>query len=72
MTAKNEIGIGLLGMGTVGRGVYRILNDNKDDIEQKIGASIVIKKILVRDISKDRGLEISSDLLTTKIGRAHV
>ena len=67
MTAKNGIGIGLLGMGTVGRGVYRILNDNKSDIEQKIGAPIVVKKILVRDVSKDRGLEISSNLLTTNV-----
>lgn len=67
MAAKKEIGVGLLGMGTVGRGVYRILNDNKAVIEQKAGAPIVIKKILVRDISKDRGLAISTGLLTTNI-----
>ncbi|MDD2553861.1 MAG: homoserine dehydrogenase, partial [Desulfotomaculaceae bacterium] len=67
MAAKKEIGVGLLGMGTVGRGVYRILNDNKEGIEQKVGAPITIKKILVRDVAKDRGLAISEGLLTTNI-----
>ncbi len=67
MAAKKEIGVGLLGMGTVGRGVYRILHDNKAGIEQKVGAPIVIKKILVRDVSKDRGLAVGEGLLTTNI-----
>lgn len=58
----------MLGMGTVGRGVYRILNENRDGIEQKVGASIEIKKILVRDITKDRGLELDQSLLTTDAG----
>ncbi len=65
MAAKKEIGVGLLGMGTVGRGVYRILNDNKAGIEQKVGVPIVIKKILVRDTSKDRGMALNKGLLTT-------
>jgi homoserine dehydrogenase len=64
---KKEIGVGLLGLGTVGRGVYRILNDNKAGIEQKVGVPIVIKKILVRDTSKDRGMELNKGLLTTNI-----
>lgn len=67
MAAKKEIGVGLLGMGTVGRGVYRILNDNKAGIEQKVGVPIVIKRILVRDISKDRGMALNKGLLTTNI-----
>ena len=67
MAAKKEIGVGLLGMGTVGRGVYRILNDNKAGIEQKVGVPIVIKRILVRDISKDRGMVLNKGLLTTNI-----
>ena len=67
MAAKKEIGVGLLGMGTVGRGVYRILNDNKTGIEQKVGVPIVIKRILVRDVSKDRGMALNKALLTTNI-----
>ncbi len=67
MAAKKEIGVGLLGMGTVGRGVYRILNDNKTGIEQKVGVPIVIKRILVRNVSKDRGMALNKALLTTNI-----
>jgi len=61
------IGVGLLGMGTVGRGVYRILSNNKAGIEQKVGVPIVVKKILVRNTAKDRGVELPEGLLTTNI-----
>ena len=51
---KKIIKLGLLGSGTVGTGVVRVLNENKEDIVQKIGADIEIKKILVRDVNKKR------------------
>lgn len=65
--SQKEIGVGLLGMGTVGRGVYKILNNNKDGIEKKTGASIVVRKALVRDTAKNRGLKTPEGLLTTSI-----
>ena len=58
------VGVGLIGMGTVGRGVYRILRNNCAEIKQKVGASIEIKKILVRDPGKDRGFPLPPGLLT--------
>lgn len=61
------IKVGLLGMGTVGRGVYRVLTKNADAISSRIGAKIEIKKILVRDVTKDRGLELEKNILTTNI-----
>lgn len=61
----NVIKIGLLGLGTVGRGVYRILEENKDIIQQRAGVKLEIKKILVRSLAKDRGINISEQLLTT-------
>ena len=60
---KKIIKLGLLGSGTVGTGVVRVLNENKEDIVQKIGADIEIKKILVRDVNKKReyleGIELT-------------
>lgn len=50
--AHTEINIALLGFGTVGRGVFEVLRENKEEIEEKIGTSIYLKKILVRNIQK--------------------
>lgn len=49
-----EINIGLLGSGTVGTGVVRVLRENAEDIAKKVGGKIVVKKVLVRDITKKR------------------
>lgn len=61
------IKIGLLGLGTVGRGVYRILQDNQQSIEQRVGRKLEIKRILVRSLNKDRGLELPEEMLTTNL-----
>ena len=64
MTVDDNLQVGLLGLGTVGRGVYRIITDNEENIGRKIGAGIEIKKILVRDTDKNRGIEIDMDKIT--------
>lgn len=51
---SKEIKIGLLGSGTVGTGVVRVLHENAEDISKKVGAGLSIKKVLVRDIKKKR------------------
>ncbi|MQL51579.1 homoserine dehydrogenase [Desulfofundulus thermobenzoicus] len=60
----SPVKIALLGLGTVGRGVYRILTDNAENIAHKVGAPLIIARILVRDPHKDRGLEVDRSLLT--------
>ena len=44
----------LLGAGTVGGGVYEILKWPKEEMPQKLGAEVAIKKILVRNVKKER------------------
>ncbi len=56
--------VALLGLGTVGRGVYRILTGNAENIAQKVGAPIEIAHILVRDLTRDRGIPLDPALLT--------
>lgn len=47
-----KINIALLGLGTVGTGVYKVLKGQKEEIPYKIGAELVLKKILVRNLEK--------------------
>lgn len=49
-----KISIGLLGYGTVGSNVYRLLEEQSGEIEKATGAAIAIRKILVRDPSLPR------------------
>jgi hypothetical protein len=48
----SSIGIGLLGLGTVGSGVYKLLRENELQISQRTGKRLEIKKILERDQKK--------------------
>lgn len=61
---KKIVQIGLLGVGTVGAGVAQVLANNAIDIERKVGSPVVIKKALVRDISKPRAGLLPSVLTT--------
>ncbi|MEW6172681.1 MAG: homoserine dehydrogenase [Bacillota bacterium] len=63
--ALRTIGIGILGMGTVGRGVFRVLENNREIISSRLGASLNLTKILVRDTRKNRGVDVPAGLLTT-------
>lgn len=67
MTVKQPIYVGLLGAGTVGSGVIKILTDNAHDIEQKVGAPVQIKKILVRNPAKARNIDFDASLIVTNI-----
>jgi len=66
--AGTEWGVGLLGLGTVGSGVWTILDRRRDAIIAEAGAAIKIRRILVRDINKDRGMPQASGLLTERFG----
>jgi homoserine dehydrogenase len=52
------IKVGVIGVGTVGTSVVKILNDNKEMITARAGREVVVKSGVVRDLSKDRGLDI--------------
>ena len=60
-----KVKIALLGLGNVGRGVWMILNSNKEEIMKRSGYEIEVAKVLVRDLNKKRGVEVPSEILTT-------
>ena len=49
-----DIGIGLLGLGVVGSGVAGVLLNKTDKLAEQAGVSLTLKKVLVRDVNKQR------------------
>jgi homoserine dehydrogenase len=62
---KTEIGVGLIGLGTVGTGVARVLIENAELIWRRVGVPISLVRIADLDITRDRGIAIPSGVLTT-------
>lgn len=60
-----SIAIGLLGAGNVGGGVVRILEENRESIERRLGARVHVARVLVRDPSRARDVDLPAELLTT-------
>jgi len=61
-----EIKVGLIGFGTVGAGVVRILQKNSKLIEKRMGAKIILKRIADIDLKTDRGVKLKSGVLTRR------
>jgi homoserine dehydrogenase len=61
---KKKINVGMIGLGTVGSGTFRILRDNAELIRHRVGVPIEVVKVAVRDTARDRGLDIPRSLLT--------
>ncbi len=51
--------IGLAGLGTVGRGVIKIIENNGEAIARKTGKPLALSAVSARDRNKDRGVDIS-------------
>lgn len=59
-----EIGVGLLGFGTVGAGVVEALQRNGQLLAERTGVLPVLKGIADIDIDRDRGVKVDRSLLT--------
>src|SRR5262245_1599800 len=57
--------LGILGLGTVGSGVVKILRQNWGVLERRVGIPLFIKRIAVRDLKAKRAMEVETELLTT-------
>ena len=62
---RAEIGVGLIGFGTVGMGVARVLVENAETIRRRVGVPIRLVRIADLDITRDRGVTIPPGVLTT-------
>jgi len=62
------VNIGLLGIGTVGLGTYRVLNRNQEEIQRRAGRHILISMVADIDVERARSL-VSSDCVVVNDGR---
>jgi homoserine dehydrogenase len=61
------ISIGLLGLGTVGSGVIKIIENHQDKLMHQVGCPIQVKKVLVQQLGKERAVKIDESVLTTDV-----
>ncbi len=64
MSAPRTIGIGILGFGTVGQGVWKHLSEKQADLESRLGVKLDLRKACVRDLKKKRAVRIPAAKLT--------
>jgi len=60
-----RIGVGLVGFGTVGTGVVRILTEKGELLRERLGADLELVKIADVDLERPRSVQVDPSLLTT-------
>jgi homoserine dehydrogenase len=58
------IKVGLLGFGTIGTGVIKVIQNNTAVIEQRLGRPIELARVVDRDITTDRGVVLEPGVLS--------
>lgn len=56
----------LLGLGTVGTGVYKVLKNQEEEMQAKIGSQVKITKVLVRNLEKAAAKVEDASILTNQ------
>ena len=55
---QEPVGVGLIGFGTIGTGVVKVLRDNAAEIEQRLGFPLRLVRIADLDLETDRGVDL--------------
>ncbi len=64
MPAASPLRVALIGMGTVGTGVARMLTDQADRIARRAGRPIEIRRVVVQNLEKARGVSLPAGMIT--------
>jgi homoserine dehydrogenase len=60
-----EVGVGVVGFGTVGTGVVRLLLENAEHLRKRVGIPIRLVRVADRDLSRDRGVRLPEGALVS-------
>ncbi|MFM8578266.1 MAG: homoserine dehydrogenase [Planctomycetaceae bacterium] len=66
---EQPVRVGIVGLGTVGSGVVRILHDSAAHLRRHVGRSIEVTVAVVRDAGRDRGLPLAKERVSTDLAR---
>jgi homoserine dehydrogenase len=64
---SEPLGIALIGCGTVGSGVARLLLEQPERLAARAARPLVLRRVLVRDAAKQRPVQLPRELLTTDL-----
>lgn len=61
------IKIGLIGFGTVGTGVVRLLTEQRELLARRLGSPLILKKVADLDLARPRPVALPADCLTSRV-----
>jgi homoserine dehydrogenase len=61
-----SINIGLIGFGTVGTGVVRLLTEQQELLARRLGSPLILKKVADLDLDRQRPVTLPPEVLTTR------
>lgn len=59
MAVERPVGVGLIGLGTIGTGVVKVLQRNAERIRDRLGFPLRLLRIADLDLDRDRGVDLS-------------
>src|SRR5262245_25725075 len=67
---NEPLNIALLGCGTVGGGVAKMLLEQGDRLAARAGRPLHLSRVVVRDLSKSRSVELPNEIVSTDLRAA--
>ncbi len=64
---SEPVRVGVVGMGTVGSGVVRVLSQSADHIARQAGRPIVVEQVVVGDAGKPRGVPVPGNPISVDL-----
>ena len=61
---SRPVRVGVLGCGTVGSALIKLIHDDADAIRDRTGVELVVTRVAVRNLSSERGVELAEGVLT--------
>ena len=68
MASRRSIGVGLIGFGTIGTGVIRVLREHSAEIRTSLGVPLRLAGVADLDLTTDRGVRVPRTLMTKDAG----